>query len=70
MIALQRMLLQAGDGKLRLLPSWPKRWNVRFKLHAPERTTVEADFRDGKLQRWEVIPARRAKDVVTSLSPK
>ena len=63
MIALQRMLLQADDGKLRLLPAWPKRWNVHFKLHAPRQTTVESVFRDGKLQQCHVSPTRRAKDV-------
>ncbi|MCX6921833.1 MAG: DUF5703 domain-containing protein [Verrucomicrobia bacterium] len=70
MIALQKMLLQSDEGKLRLLPAWPKRWNVHFKLQAPERTTVEADFRDGKVQWCEVIPARRAKDLVSAPSPK
>ena len=70
MIALQRMLLQADDGKIHVLPAWPSRWNVQFKLHAPERTTVEAVFRDGKLQQCEVSPARRAKDLVAAPSPK
>ena len=70
MIALQRMLLQADDGKIHVLPAWPSRWNVQFKLHAPERTTVEAVFRDGKLQQCEVFPARRAKDLVAAPSPK
>ena len=70
MIALQRMLLQADNGNLRLLPAWPKRWNVHFKLHAPGRTTVEAYVRDGEVQRCEVIPARRAKDLVTAPSLK
>jgi hypothetical protein len=47
MIALQRMLLQFDAGKLRLLPASPTRWNVRFNFHAPGRTIVEAEFRDG-----------------------
>jgi alpha-L-fucosidase 2 len=61
MIALQRMLLQADEGKLLLLPAWPKRWNVDFRLHAPNRTTVEAEFRDGKLQRCKVLPGLRSE---------
>ena len=66
MIALQRMLLQSDDGNLRLLPAWPKRWDVQFKLHAPGRTTVEAEFRGGTLQRCEVLPGKRAGDLLTA----
>lgn len=68
MTALQHMLLQSVDGKLHLLPAWPKRWNVSFKLHAAGETTIEAEFRDGKLLRHEVQPARRANDLVIPAS--
>jgi len=64
MIALQRMLLQADDDKIRVLPAWPARWNVAFRLHAPRRTAVEAEYRDGRLCRCEVSPPERAKDTV------
>ena len=64
MIALQRMLLQADDGKIRVLPAWPKQWNVAFKLHAPQGTVVEVEYRDGQLRRCEVSPPQRAKDVL------
>jgi hypothetical protein len=64
MIALQRMLLQAEDKKIRLLPAWPKRWNVDFKLHAPQATTVEVEYRDGRLRRCELSPPERAQDVI------
>ena len=64
MIALQQMLLQTAGGKLRVLPAWPKRWNVAFKLHAPGQTTVEAEYRDGTLRRCAVSPSKRAKDLV------
>lgn len=64
MIALQQMLLQSDSGKLRLLPAWPKHWDVQFKLHGPGQTTVAAEFRDGKVLRSEVRPARRAQDLV------
>lgn len=68
MKALQAMLLQADpySEKLYLLPAWPKDWNVRFKLHAPNRTTVECEYRDGKVQELKVTPAARRKDVVIS----
>lgn len=65
--ALQRMLLQADDGKIQLLPAWPIGWNVRFKLHAPQDTTIEGSFIDGKLRTIVVTPASRRKDVMTVL---
>jgi hypothetical protein len=57
MIGLQRMLLQADDGKLHILPAWPKRWNVRFKLRAPDNTIIEIDYRDGQIRRQQITPA-------------
>ena len=65
-LALQFMLMQAdaGTGKIHLLPAWPPDWNARFKLHAPDRTTVEGEVKDGKLVKLIVTPESRAKDVV------
>ncbi len=64
MIALQEMLLQDGpNNELFLLPSWPKEWDVHFKLHANLQTTVEAAFKDGKLKIIQVIPEYRSKDI-------
>jgi len=37
---LQEMLLQIPDGKVISLPAWPREWDVRFKLHAPNKTLV------------------------------
>ena len=51
MIGLQEMLLQEKfDGSLAICPSWPKDWDVHFKLHAPEQTVVEAQWYQGQLQ--------------------
>ncbi len=46
MIGMQEMLMQThtsldevkkgNPGKIRLLPAWPKEWDVDFKLHAPD----------------------------------
>lgn len=58
------MLLQPVDGKILLLPAWPKAWDVSFKLHAPKQTTVECVYRHGKIEKLEVLPKERAKDVV------
>jgi len=64
---LQEMLVQPGTGgKILLLPAWPKDWNVDFKLHVPQNTTVEGVYRAGKLEQLKVIPESRRKDVVIS----
>jgi hypothetical protein len=53
-----------GDGKIYLLYAWPKKWNVHFKLHAPQNTIVEANVCNGKVMKLNVIPSKRLKDVV------
>ncbi len=64
MMALQTMLLQADDGKIRLFPAWPRQWDVDFKLHAPNQTTVEGRLRNGQLLDLSVTPASRRQDVI------
>jgi len=64
----QSMLLQADGKKIYLFPAWPKEWNVSFKLHAPLNTTVEGEFRDGKLTTLTVTPKSRTADVVNMLA--
>ena len=64
MIGLQEMLMQVDGKKIYLLPSWPKNWNIHFKLHAPYNTTVEAIVKDGKLQKMTVLPESRTADVM------
>ena len=61
---LQFMLLQSDGDRLFVLPAWPKNWNVSFKLHAPQQTTVEGVYRDGKLEQLIVTPESRRQDVV------
>jgi alpha-L-fucosidase 2 len=63
-IALQRMLLQADDGRILLLPSWPKPWDVRFRLHAPQQTIVEGELIGGTLRSLTVTPEARRADVI------
>ncbi|MBI1925373.1 hypothetical protein HYR99_14120, partial [Candidatus Poribacteria bacterium] len=64
LMALQTMLMQTEDEKILLFPAWPKDWDVAFKLHAPYNTSVEGVYRNGKLERLQVLPEGRAKDVV------
>lgn len=63
MMALQAMLLQAEGDRIRLLPAWPKGWDVSFRLHAPRRTVVEGVYRGGRWERLVVLPPERRKDV-------
>jgi hypothetical protein len=62
------MLLQADPleqgGSIRILPAWPKEWDVHFKLHAPGNTTVECQTQAGKIVKLVVTPSSRATDVV------
>ena len=58
------MILQADNGKIRLLPVWPKNWNLDFKLHAPHGTIVEGRVKNGKLVDMKVTPEPRRKDII------
>ncbi len=69
MIGMQEMVMQThalpGDrGTIRLLPAWPKDWDVDFKLHAPYTTVVEGRFQAGKMDFLEVTPKERKSDLI------
>ncbi|HNQ22642.1 MAG TPA: DUF5703 domain-containing protein [Phycisphaerae bacterium] len=64
MTLLQLMLLQCDGRQIRLLPAWPKEWDVSFRLHAPRETTVECEYRHGSIISLTVTPAARRADVV------
>jgi hypothetical protein len=68
MKAVQAMLLQTEGDKIFLLPAWPRDWDVRFKLHAPRRTVVTCEVKDGRVTRLEVVPPSRRDDVVIPAS--
>ena len=44
MIALQNMLIQADGNKIFLLPAWPEKWDVTFKLHTPGNSFIEGSY--------------------------
>ncbi len=67
MIGMQEMLLQETDGKIYLFPAWPKDWNVHFKLHAKQNTTIEAELLNGELKILKVLPEERKKDIINLL---
>lgn len=64
LMTLQTMILQHEGRVIRLLPAWPKDWDVEFRLYAPERTRVEGVVRGGRWVRLETQPAGRLADVV------
>ena len=55
--------------RIRVLPAWPKDWNISFKLHAPQGTTVECIYRNGKIEKLVVDPSERLRDVVCLAPP-
>lgn len=63
MIGLQEMLLQTVDDKIYILPAWPVGKDVCFKLHAPDKTTIEVEYIDGEIKECIVSPVSRKKDV-------
>jgi hypothetical protein len=60
----QLMLMQCEGNTIRLLPAWPPEWDVDFKLHAPANTVVSGTVKGGRLQRLDVSPSSRRKDVI------
>ncbi len=64
LMTLQCMLLQAEGRTMQLLPTWPKDWNVGFKLHGPYKTIVEGEYKDGELVNLKVTPESRRADLV------
>lgn len=72
----QAMLMQAEpvigsdyDGKIYLMPAWPKEWDVDFKLHAPRNTTVEGRLVDGEIKDLKVRPNSRRENLLV-LAPQ
>ena len=63
MIGLQEMLMRTIGDDIHLFPAWPKEWDVDFKLHAPNNTSVECSFENGKITSLRIIPESRSKDV-------
>ena len=61
------MLIQTDGREIRLLPAWPRDWDVAFKLHAPFQTVVEGEYRDGQWVSLTVTPEDRRKDIVAGL---
>ena len=61
---LQAMVMQYDEKCIYILPSWPLRWNVDFKLRAPHQTVIEGKYINGALTELRVSPPERKKDIV------
>jgi hypothetical protein len=68
--AIQTMLMQCDNEAILLFPAWPADWDVRFKLHAPYKTTVEGELKNGELIALNVTPEKRRNDLVDMLKQK
>ncbi len=68
MLILQNMLIFDDGDKIHLFPSFPKEWNVNFKLRATKNTTVECEYRNGKIIKLKVTPISRQNDIVLHLN--
>jgi hypothetical protein len=56
--------LDDAKGSVLLFPAFPaQQWNVRFKMHAPRNTVIEASCQQGKLGYLIVTPPERKADV-------
>lgn len=67
MIGMQEMLLQTNGEAIYLLPAWLKDWDVEFKLHAPMNTIIEVKYVKGKIEKLNVFPEHRRKDILVNL---
>jgi hypothetical protein len=58
------MLMQTEGRKIILRPAWPRTWDALFELHAPDRTTIEGEVRNGEIVSLNVQPPDRKADVM------
>lgn len=62
-VALQKMLVQEGNGKIVLLPAWPKKWDVDFKFHLSKGAIITGTVKNGTLEKWDITPKSRKNEV-------
>ncbi len=60
---LQEMVMQVRDGKIYLMPAFPKEWDVSFRLHPDKNTVITATYEKGRLKKLEVKPESERKRI-------
>ncbi|MDC7287829.1 DUF5703 domain-containing protein [Blautia schinkii] len=60
---LQTMVMQTDGDDIYILPGYPRRWDVKFRLYADKNTVVTCEYKDGILSELHVEPESRIKDV-------
>jgi len=63
MTTINKMILQSEGKDIYLLPAWPKDWNVKFKLHAPHRTVVQGEWKNGNWTDIRTTPRQRKSNI-------
>lgn len=63
---LQEMVMQVREGKIYLLPAFPKEWDVSFRLHPDKNTVITAAYKKGMLGKVEVIPESARERIIYS----
>ncbi|HTE25699.1 DUF5703 domain-containing protein [Flavitalea sp.] len=59
MNALQRMIIQYEDNEVRLLPAWPKEWDLSFKVSGPNKTIFSGTIEEGRITTLKVSGRKR-----------
>lgn len=53
--------MQTIGREIRLLPAWPKQWDVDFKLHAPYQPQWKANFGSASSYTSTSLPRHAAR---------
>ncbi|RQW02896.1 hypothetical protein EH223_11410 [candidate division KSB1 bacterium] len=64
LICLQAMLMQTNGDSILLFPAWPKEWDVDFKIHASQQTTILGVLKQGKVEKLKIVPKGRKRDLI------
>ena len=63
----QLMVLQESNGKILVLPAWPRDIDVSFRLRASRDTIVECSYQNGVVSELKVSPESRRQDVIIGI---
>lgn len=61
---LQEMVMQIKNGQIFILPAFPEKWNVYFRLHADKNTVITVEYENGCLRELSVFPESERSRVI------